>query len=120
MSSAKETADHYMNCTDLDVNNNWISTCPNPCQQTSYKANIRYFHKNSFYNPSGSIGKNFLDSYVKVSLGYETLLTEEHSESLVYDATNFLAAAGGNLGLFLGFSCLSVFFGILEYFKKNN
>lgn len=33
---------------------------------------------------------------------------EKKEETLVYDSVNFFAAVGGNLGLFLGFSCLSI------------
>ena len=40
------------------------------------------------------------------------------SETLLYDAGGFLAAAGGNLGLLLGFSCLSVLFASVEWIKK--
>ena len=39
---------------------------------------------------------------------YSTLNVEELVETLVYDTGNFLAAAGGNLGLMLGVSCLSI------------
>jgi hypothetical protein len=39
---------------------------------------------------------------------------EEKMETLVYDEANFLTATGGNLGLFLGFSCFSLLAGILE------
>jgi hypothetical protein len=41
-------------------------------------------------------------------------LVEEKMETLVYDEANFLTATGGNLGLFLGFSCFSLLAGILE------
>jgi hypothetical protein len=43
-----------------------------------------------------------------------SLIVEERVETLVYDVGSFLAAAGGNLGLFLGFSCLSVFLYIIK------
>ena len=42
---------------------------------------------------------------------------EERVESLVYDFSAFLVATGGNLGLFLGFSCLSVGFGIINWLQ---
>ena len=42
-----------------------------------------------------------------LSLGYSSLDVEARTETLVYDVGNFLAAAGGNLGLFFGFICLS-------------
>ena len=48
-------------------------------------------------------------------LVYETLSVEEHFETLVFDIGSLLAAAGGNLGLFLGFSCLSLLISCLDY-----
>ena len=101
-----------------DGKERWLSHCPIPCKQTSYDANIRYFHKSAVIDTDNSLGENFSDSKVMFALGYETLLIEEHAESLVYDVTNFLAAAGGNLGLFLGFSCMSVFYGIIKIIKR--
>ena len=101
-----------------DGKERWLSHCPIPCKQTSYDANIRYFHKSAVIDTDNSLGENFSDSKVMFALGYETLLIEEHAESLVYDVTNFLAAAGGNLGLFLGFSCMSVFYGTIKIIKK--
>jgi hypothetical protein len=46
-------------------------------------------------------------------------LVEEQVETLIYDAGGFLAAAGGNLGLFVGFSCLSVIFSILDWIRMK-
>jgi hypothetical protein len=49
---------------------------------------------------------------------YSSLSVEEHFETLVFDSGSLLAAAGGNLGLFLGFSCLSLIFSSLYYFSS--
>jgi hypothetical protein len=49
---------------------------------------------------------------------YSTLDVEERIETLVYDAGNFLAAAGGNLGLLLGFSCLSTVLGFINIIQE--
>ena len=46
---------------------------------------------------------------------FATMSVEEHFETLVFDLGSLLAAAGGNLGLFLGFSCLSLVFSFLDY-----
>jgi hypothetical protein len=43
---------------------------------------------------------------------------EEKTEALVYDFGTFLAAIGGNLGLFLGFSCLSLLLILISMFEK--
>ena len=49
---------------------------------------------------------------------YSTLNIEEKIESLEYDLGNFVAAAGGNLGLLAGFSCLSLIFGVIDGIQK--
>ena len=41
-------------------------------------------------------------------------LIEEQIETLLYDFGGFIAAAGGNLGLFLGLSCLSMVFALVD------
>ena len=118
--SSAKTANQLMEIAFRDGKENWLSACPVPCKQTSYDANIRYFHKSAVIDTENSLGENFSDSKVMFALGYETLLIEEHAESLVYDVTNFLAAAGGNLGLFLGFSCMSIFYGMIKIIMKFN
>jgi len=52
---------------------------------------------------------------VDVVLSYETVVTEEHVQSYVYDFNSFISSAGGNLGLFVGFSCLSTMLGIISF-----
>jgi Amiloride-sensitive sodium channel len=48
---------------------------------------------------------------------YLTLATEQRIQSLDYDFGNFLVAAGGNLGLFLGMSCLSVLWSLADFLQ---
>ena len=43
---------------------------------------------------------------------------DEKTETFVYDVGNFLAAAGGNMGLFMGFSCLSIMFALIDSFSQ--
>jgi hypothetical protein len=50
---------------------------------------------------------------------FETMDTEERMETLTYDLGNFLVAAGGNLGLFLGFSCFSLFLHFIEFLNQK-
>ncbi len=42
---------------------------------------------------------------------------EERTETLIYDLVGVLAAAGGHLGLCLGFSCLTLVLTILEWIE---
>jgi len=50
---------------------------------------------------------------------YSTLDVKEVVETLVYDVGDFLAAAGGNLGLLLGFSCLSVLLAVINAIQEK-
>jgi hypothetical protein len=50
---------------------------------------------------------------------FSSLIVEERVETLVYDVGSFLAAAGGNLGLFLGFSCLSVCLSLIKFLVNH-
>ncbi len=53
--------------------------------------------------------------HVGMVFGFKTLQIDEEIETYIYDIGSFLTASGGNLGLFLGFSCLSV---LLEIVNK--
>ena len=88
--------------------------CPTPCKTVSYNLNSIYYHKNSllkeYYDHED--GEHFL-----LAIYYNTLVVEERTETLIYDATGMLASAGGNLGLMLGFSCLSIIFLAVDCIK---
>jgi len=99
-------------------NNNredWLNTCPIPCNQTVYDIDLQRYHR---YNMPKPIKDESGQQGIMLSLKYENLATEEQVETLIYDATNFLAQAGGNLGLFLGFSCLSLLIKIINFVEK--
>ena len=90
----------------------WIFGCPIPCQRETYKFTLESLHKNTLKFPGY---KPEYQSYHIFAYSFATLNIEERIESLEYDFGNFLVAAGGNLGLFLGFSCLSVLLVTIEY-----
>ena len=72
---------------------------------------VKHFHKTAWLDVNNEFsGLN--EFYVYIA--YETLHVEERTETLVVDAGAFLAAVGGNLGLFLGFSCFSCFLMIID------
>ena len=96
-------------------NHEWKYECPLPCSQTSYNYNIQYLHKSRMLGSDSWIDSTFI-----LSIVYSSLLVEERSEALVYDMVNFIAAAGGNLGLFLGFSFFSGVISIIEFIQKLN
>ena len=64
--------------------------------------------------------ENFVESNnFDLYYSFETMDTEERMETLTYDLGNFLVAAGGNLGLFLGFSCFSLMVTFIEYLNHK-
>ncbi len=93
--------------------------CPVPCRQQSFDVKVDFFDKNSFIDVEGTYPQNVLDSTVFVSICYSSILIETRVETYLYDLGNFLTSAGGNLGLLLGFSCLSVFFVILKCLQRS-
>jgi hypothetical protein len=74
-----------------------------------------YQHKNGFELFAGEpMSKDFMIYFYFTSL--ETLVS---SESLIVDFSDLIATIGGNLGLFLGFSCLSIYIHFLEILQKK-
>ena len=75
---------------------------------------MKNYDKNSGFELSGPSED---DSTLFFSIGYESFEIEVNVEILIYDIGSFLAAVGGNLGLFLGFSCLSLLFVLMKTFN---
>ena len=71
-----------------------VTGCQDPCTKTFYQSQFRV-------DPS-QLG-NANESYV--FLVYDQTDTNIQEEILFYDFNAILAAVGGSLGLFLGFSC---------------
>jgi len=92
--------------------------CPLPCKDASYSITLDYYSSNMYLNLKKEMSDDFLNKGVTLVMYYSSFTIEEHVETLVYDAENFLAAIGGNLGLFLGFSCLSLFLGMIRLCGK--
>jgi hypothetical protein len=115
--SAKNTYDTWENVFYSDAKYMWLQQCPIPCEQTIFEAKVSIFHKNSNSEQVVDLGST-KKSFLYFSFGYETFNKEKHSENLMYDTGNFLTQVGGNLGLFLGFSCFSVILTIIECLNK--
>ena len=109
--SALNTLNKFVDLAYSVERKNWFNSCPIPCKLIVYEAKQRNFHKNAVF---GFYDKQAL----YFSIGYESFIIEVSIETLLYDIGSFLAAVGGNLGLFLGFSCLSVLLGFVSMFKK--
>ena len=99
---------------------NWLKACPIPCKQTVYQPNVRRYHYNIWMPLLNNPRKEVLQKFVFFSLAYDTFVREVSVETLVYDAGSFWAAIGGNLGLFLGFSCFSLLIGCIDLAAKIN
>ena len=90
--------------------------CPVPCSQTGFNYNIKYFHRNSWIEPENS---TMSVTSAGIAMSYSSLLVEERTETIIYDLECLLTSLGGNLGLFLGFSCFSTLVSGLKFiFKK--
>jgi hypothetical protein len=96
--------------------NSSLYGCKHPCERNTYTANINTYHFNSIiwdgFPPSLAD-----ESYYHLFFYYKSDIVQKQVEVLVYDFGGFIAAAGGNLGLCLGFSCLSILFTITHWTK---
>ena len=114
--SARQTFDHMVKTFDQVYSNLSKFNCPVPCRQKGFNYKIKYFHKNSWIEPENStMSKTFAGLYVS----YSSLLVEERVETIVYDLECLLTSLGGNLGLFLGFSCFSTLVSGLNFIYKK-
>ena len=89
--------------------------CPLPCERNHYNYNFLHTHENSV--PTEVVNKDEGSNIYNLYFYYSTFQVEQHVETLLYDVGGFLAAAGGNLGLCLGFSCLSVMLAFTHWTK---
>ena len=90
--------------------------CPLPCSFSFYKFQLVYQHKNAFELFTGeSRPKDVFCLYYY----FDSLETEVKTESLIIDISSLIANIGGNLGLFLGFSCLSIFILTIDIIQKK-
>ena len=103
---------HFTKVTYMEEKEQLLKSCPLPCDQVSYDINVRKYQTTSWviYDDQGI--EDISQTGVSLALSYESLLVEERIETLVYDTGNLLSAIGGNLGLFLGLSCLTILLGI--------
>ena len=107
--------------SSLLENREWKKDCPLPCSLTSYNYKLEYLHRSRWIDSQNSDGSELYKNKTFVFIiSFGSLLVEERSEALIYDGVTFIAAAGGNLGLFLGFSFFSVAISIVKMIQKVN
>ena len=82
------------------------------CDHVGFDTRVTLLHKKSLFSDE------YDENLYLLLFAYETLMIEEKVESLIYDFSSFLAAAGGNLGLFLGYSLFSAVELFVHLLKK--
>ena len=93
--------------------------CPVHCIQISYDIDLDYYYESTFiYSETDYSDIENINSFTLVVF-YDTLNVKQLIESFDYDLGSFLASAGGNLGLFLGLSCLSILLSFIKLAKKG-
>ena len=114
--SAAQMFQKYLDIRNDFQANKTLYGCPSACTTILFDVNTFFYHSNTLIEtkevpelPSGTF---------QFSFSYSSLQVEEKVVTLVYDLESVLASIGGNLGLFLGFSCLSLMLLLLKYTKK--
>ena len=86
--------------------NQTSTKCIKPCHTSSYEISLRKVHKNAVFL-SGQRELITNDKYGLVFI-YEEFMVQTREEYLVMDEDTLVSTIGGFLGLFLGWSCLSI------------
>ena len=90
--------------------------CLTPCTKISFDFETFILHRNSWIETKEE--QELPDGTYFFKFSYASLQVEEKVVTLAYDLENFFASVGGNLGLFLGFSCLPLMLSILDFARK--
>ena len=93
----------------------WLQQCPLPCEQIVYDAKLLRYHVHNLVGHDEEFINQLQKHGVVLSISYGTFAIHEQVETLVIDTGNFLSQIGGNLGLFLGVSCMSLLTGVIHF-----
>ena len=89
--------------SNMDNVLNYISrSCPPPCDETTY---VQKVHSSPFLETTNNVRNNYLE----VDIHYNDFEVETVSEELFYKIENLISDIGGQLGLFSGFSVMTLF-----------
>ena len=88
------------------LSQNGSDSCLRPCTTVSYEASFRKMSHNSrtLSNPTN----NMITDYIKFGLVYEDFEVTTNHEYYVMNKEALISDVGGFIGLFLGFSFLSI------------
>lgn len=114
--SASETFQNFLDIKYDFIASNSKHGCPLPCTEVSFVFETFYLHRNSWIETKQET--ELPNGVYQIKISYSSLHVKERVVTLVYDLENFLTSLGGNLGLFLGFSCLSLMLIAVELTKK--
>ncbi len=98
-----------MAITEDTMMNISLTGCLNPCHYWTYAVTTNLFSSRVARSLSGST-----TPYTVMWFTYLSNMVEEHEEYEVYDFSGIVAALGGSLGLFLGFSCFSCLWAVCD------
>ena len=113
----------YLECADKVSMQTIDSGCQLPCYEEIYETQVNRqpwpqdWQADTFASmvavgsaaPANNVTlKDIKSKLVRLSIFYEDLATEVHEEKELYTLSNIVSDMGGQLGLFLGASCLSL------------
>ena len=91
-----------------------------PCEIPSYEVTTRQFRFGSGLLKHSVHGVYPDDRRLKViTITYEYAFVHHSEQHRLVNTHNFISQIGGNLGLFLGFSCLSISNWMFDYVKEH-
>ena len=83
-----------------------FEACLKPCQKIEYVGSMTMAHQN-FRKLLTYQDKN-ANQFIGVWIKYDTFKVQEHQEYFILDTNGLFSSIGGFLGMFLGFSTLSI------------
>ena len=81
-------------------------TCLKPCKKIEYVGNMNMAHQNSRKLMPHQVPN--ASQYVGVWVQYDSFIVQEQQEYFILDGNELVSSIGGFLGMFLGFSTLSI------------
>ena len=89
-------------------NNGSYSSCIKPCKKIHYDALFKMNQNGMFKSKE----------WISILLKYDDFVVETQKEYFIMSFGSLVSAIGGYLGLFLGFSCLSIIFWLNKHAKR--